>query len=434
MAFVAGSPGTTPSCFGSASSSSRTQCVVRRQPLPSFSSSSLTATARRRISMVATKTSLSLFPSSILLARGSRGDIPFLSSSTTSCFPSSIRLVSQSPSPYPSAAAAARNTTNANTNPRGRDVKRKKDEEDVLAVEEEEEEEEEENLVDWMQMKAVDLVGSVTQAIPGPRVGRSSMPWIVAIPLAYVSFSLLIAILTTLHNFTSPKARRRFLVNKNAMLCKSIDELLEKGRDGVQQSTFEGLMQKTGFGGGDILRKYIRYALNEKPFNQNLVNNLIELRKASSLEVSQVAQILNVISRRIVTDKGLVVMDMSGYSEKGIKRKIAVQTLFRKVYYLSEEVLQLEVPKVVGDVIRHRVACSPPTWLSRQTFLYKYYYDKPYLISDRFSSLLLSSVSSQIGTSLLLSSVSSFSDRNLVIGVPAGYLRSVGTNRVLPVQ
>ncbi|XP_058209628.1 uncharacterized protein LOC131322344 [Rhododendron vialii] len=283
--------------------------------------------------MVTTKTSLSLFPSTILLARGSRGDIPFLSLSTTFCFPSSSRLVSQSPSPYPSVAAAARNTTNANTNPRGRDVvKRKKDEEEVQAVEEEEEE----NLVGWMQMKAVDLVGSVTQAIPGPRVGRSSMPWIVAIPLAYVSFSLLIAILTTLHNFTSPKARRRFLVNKNAMLCKSIDELLEKGRDGVQQSTLEGLMQKTGFGGGDILRKYIRYALNEKPFNRNLVENLIWLREASSLDVSQVAQILNVISRRIVTDKGMVVMDMSGYSEKGIKRKIAVQTLFGKVYYLSE--------------------------------------------------------------------------------------------------
>ncbi|KAF7145532.1 hypothetical protein RHSIM_Rhsim04G0130700 [Rhododendron simsii] len=306
MAFVAGSPCTTTSRFGSASSSSRTQCFVPRLPLPSFSSSSssssssLTATARRRISMVTTKTSLSLYPSTILLSRGSRGDIPFLSSSTTSCFPSSIRLVSQSPSPYPSAAAAARNTTNANTNPRDRDVvKRKKDEEGVLAVEEEKE-----NQVGWMHMKAVDLVGSVTQAIPGPRVGRSSLPWIVAIPSAYVSFSLLIAILTTLHNFTSPKARRRFLVNKNAMLCKSIDELLEKGRDGVQQSTLEGLMQKTGFGGGDILRKYIRYALNEKPFNRNLVDNLIKLREASSLEVSQVAQILNVISRRIVTDKG----------------------------------------------------------------------------------------------------------------------------------
>lgn len=29
-------------------------------------------------------------------------------------------------------------------------------------------------------------------------------------------------------------------------------------------------------------------------------------------------------------------MDMSGYSEKGFKRKLAVQALFGKVYYLSE--------------------------------------------------------------------------------------------------
>jgi hypothetical protein len=54
----------------------------------------------------------------------------------------------------------------------------------------------------------------------------------------------------------------------------------------------------------EILRKYIRYALNEKPFNPVLVANLIELRKASVLADSQVAEILNEISRRIVRDKG----------------------------------------------------------------------------------------------------------------------------------
>lgn len=54
----------------------------------------------------------------------------------------------------------------------------------------------------------------------------------------------------------------------------------------------------------EILRKYIRYALNEKPFNPELVANLIELRKASALADSQVADILNEISGRIVRDKG----------------------------------------------------------------------------------------------------------------------------------
>lgn len=54
----------------------------------------------------------------------------------------------------------------------------------------------------------------------------------------------------------------------------------------------------------DILRKYIRYALNEKPFNPSLVADLIHLRKASLLDDSQVAEILNEISRRIVREKG----------------------------------------------------------------------------------------------------------------------------------
>lgn len=54
----------------------------------------------------------------------------------------------------------------------------------------------------------------------------------------------------------------------------------------------------------EILRKYLRYALNEKPFNPDLISNLIELRKASTLDDSQVTEILNEISRRIVRDKG----------------------------------------------------------------------------------------------------------------------------------
>lgn len=54
----------------------------------------------------------------------------------------------------------------------------------------------------------------------------------------------------------------------------------------------------------EVLRKYIRYALNEKPFNPELVSNLINLRKASMLDDTQVAETLKEISRRIVKDKG----------------------------------------------------------------------------------------------------------------------------------
>ncbi|XP_019163150.1 PREDICTED: uncharacterized protein LOC109159507 [Ipomoea nil] len=234
-------------------------------------------------------------------------------------------------SAFARAAAATRNGG-------GGDNSEKKQEKQGEEEEEEEVEEVEEELP-WIQEKALDLVeftGSVTQAIPGPRVGGSSLPWILAVPLAYFGITFVIAFVKTVRKFNSPRAKRRKLVNKNAFLCTSIDELFEKGRQSVDESELKDLMKKTNFEMEDILRKYIRYALNEKPFNPDLVADLIQLRKASLLSDSQVAEILNEISSRIVKDKGPVVMDMSGYSEKGFKRKLAVQALFGKVYYLSE--------------------------------------------------------------------------------------------------
>ncbi|VFQ61993.1 unnamed protein product [Cuscuta campestris] len=200
-------------------------------------------------------------------------------------------------------------------------------------------EEDVEEELPWIQEKALDMVeftSSVTQAIPGPRVGRSSLPWILAVPLAYFGVTFVIAFVKTVRKMNSPRAKRLKLVNKNVFLCKSIDELFEKGRQHLDNSELEKLMQKTNFDMENILRKYIRYALNEKPFNPDLIADLIQLRKASQLNDFQVAGVVNEISRRIVKDKGPVVMDMSGYSEKGFKRKLAVQTLFGKVYYLSE--------------------------------------------------------------------------------------------------
>ncbi|XP_076945632.1 uncharacterized protein LOC143616785 [Bidens hawaiensis] len=190
-----------------------------------------------------------------------------------------------------------------------------------------------------IQEKALDVVeftGSVVQAVPGPRVGKSSVPWALAVPLAYVGVSFVVSVYKTVRKLTSPKQARRKLVSKNAELCRSIDELLEKVGNGVQQETLKGLTQKTGFSAGEILRKYIRYSLNEKPFNPQLIAALIQLRKATMLDDFQVAEILNEISRRIVKDYGPVVMDTSGYSEKGLRRKLAVQALFGKIYYLSE--------------------------------------------------------------------------------------------------
>ncbi|KAG2662829.1 hypothetical protein I3760_16G000500 [Carya illinoinensis] len=264
-----------------------------------------------------------------LLPRSKFSTLTFPSSSVSCTAPSVIqipclRTIRRNPS---TRLAAAKKDLNAVPQEQGKQQKK------AQVVEEEED-------LPWIQDKALDLVeftGSVAQAIPGPRVGSSSLPWILALPLAYAGLTFVIAFVKTVRKFTSPREKRRRLVNKNVMLCKSIDEVFLEGRDNeTLDDALKRLEKKTGFGMEEILRKYIRYALNEKPFNPDLISNLIELRKASMLDDSQVTEILNEISRRIVRDKGPVVLDMSGYSEKGFKRKLAVQALFGKVFYLSE--------------------------------------------------------------------------------------------------
>ncbi|KAI3948649.1 hypothetical protein MKW98_027715, partial [Papaver atlanticum] len=57
------------------------------------------------------------------------------------------------------------------------------------------------------------------------------------------------------------------------------------------------------FWNGGNFEEVYRHAMNEKPFNLDMVADLIQLRKASMLNDDEVAEILNEISRRFVRDK-----------------------------------------------------------------------------------------------------------------------------------
>jgi len=101
-------------------------------------------------------------------------------------------------------SSASSKSSSNNTNPNNQS----KQNEEIVEVEVEEE-------LPWIQEKALDLVeftGSVTQAIPGPRVGPTSLPWILAVPLGYLGFTFVIAFVKTVKKFSSPKAQRRKLV------------------------------------------------------------------------------------------------------------------------------------------------------------------------------------------------------------------------------
>jgi hypothetical protein len=168
------------------------------------------------------------------------------------------------------ASASSSKNPSSNNNPK------QSRQDEVVEVEVEEE-------LPWIQEKALDLVeftGSVTQAIPGPRVGPTSLPWIFAVPLGYAGLTFVIAFVKTVRKFSSPKAQRRklvgffvsldfflfialignynvclfvclFQVSKNALLCKSVDDLLQRGRDEVKVDDLKGIENKVSY------RKYL---------------------------------------------------------------------------------------------------------------------------------------------------------------------------------
>lgn len=203
----------------------------------------------------------------------------------------------------------------------------------------EEEEEEEEVEISWIQEKAEDLVIATGQAIdrvPGPRVAETRMPWLVALPLAYLGITFVIACVRTYKKYTSPKGQRKRQVGKNAFLVESLGEYFPTKRDELDANKLQKLANKCNFSLGEVLRKYVRYALNERPFTPETVADLLHLRKVSGLSESEVADVLNDVAKRLVKSKGPVVMNTEGMTEKGIKRKAAVQALFSKLLYLSE--------------------------------------------------------------------------------------------------
>lgn len=76
----------------------------------------------------------------------------------------------------------------------------------------EEEEEEEEVEISWVQEKAEDLVfatGKAIDRVPGPRVADTRMPWLVALPLAYLGITFVLSVYKTYKKYTSPKGQRK---------------------------------------------------------------------------------------------------------------------------------------------------------------------------------------------------------------------------------
>ncbi|RWR93978.1 Carbonic anhydrase [Cinnamomum micranthum f. kanehirae] len=73
----------------------------------------------------------------------------------------------------------------------------------------------------------IELTGKVTRALPGPRIGQTPFPWILAVPLAYIGFSLITVLVKAVWQFSPPKESSKKLtrVMANASFEEAIDGL-----------------------------------------------------------------------------------------------------------------------------------------------------------------------------------------------------------------
>lgn len=72
--------------------------------------------------------------------------------------------------------------------------------------------------------KTTSLV-QLTRAVPGPRIGQTQFPWILAVPLAYISFSLVTAVVKAVGKFTPLKESGK--TPKEGMADISLDVAIE---------------------------------------------------------------------------------------------------------------------------------------------------------------------------------------------------------------
>eukprot|EP00899_Mesostigma_viride_P012177 jgi/Mesvir1/20960/Mv08029-RA.1 len=200
-------------------------------------------------------------------------------------------------------------------------------------VEEVYEEEEEAGLVDMVLDFADNTVATI-ESLPGPRMGP--VPALVGVPLSFLGVTFVIAVVRYVRKWLSPQQKRSRKVNKNRYLIDEIDKFLPKDRLKLTPVNISALRLQTGFTGEEIFRKYLRFLLNERPFDEEAISDVLHLRSVCGLTDDQVAEALNESARRTYEKTGVVMIRPKGFTLEGLKRKATGRTMFSKLLYLSE--------------------------------------------------------------------------------------------------
>ena len=191
-------------------------------------------------------------------------------------------------------------------------------------------------------------VGYVQDAVANPAIRNLGI-----LGLSVLAGSFALSAYNVYMQYNSNKSKRKRQVNKNVVVVERLRDFFPENRDSLNKGHIRGLQGKTGFKPEEIFRKYARYKLNEEPFTNEFVADLLALRQACELDGDTMKTVLIETGERIVKKYGILMRDVSEMGSSGVQRKVDGCSMFAKVMYLAD--LDEFVPREQGAEVQQKL-------------------------------------------------------------------------------
>ena len=125
-----------------------------------------------------------------------------------------------------------------------------------------------------------------------------------------------------------------------------LNKYLPTRRGELTAQIVRAVRSQSGFSAEEVFRKYLRYVLDQRPFDADAVADIMALRDAAGLTPETTARALEDLSRRMYQSHGALMLKTDGMGASGTQRKVTGRNYFRKLLYLVE--LEELIPRAGG--------------------------------------------------------------------------------------
>lgn len=178
-----------------------------------------------------------------------------------------------------------------------------------------------------------------TVEVKGMRVPVPVMKWM-QYGMAGVGSVLLLTLTWSIYKVAyrsrTKKEKKRRTRERNRLVINEFEKGLSGKNPSVSPLSVLLLRARTGFSYRDMFRKYFRFVLNEKPFDEFAIARIIGAKAAMGVSDQAAAQELREAARRIVGRYGALMLNPKGMTTEGLRKKAQGTALFAKMLYLAE--------------------------------------------------------------------------------------------------